>query len=491
MTLPQHVTHLVVGAGFAGVCTAIKLDEDGETDFVVIEQGSDVGGTWRDNTYPGACCDVPSQLYAFSFASNPEWSSSYSPQQEILAYLRRVARDAGVLERFHFGTPMIEAAWDDRAQVWRVRTPSGELTATTLINCTGGLSAPKLPDIDGIDEFAGEIFHSARWDHDADLVGKRVAVIGTGASAIQIVPEVQRVAGHLDVYQRTAPWVVPRNDRIYSRLERLALRHLSGLRRLYRTGIYWSHEGYVPAFTWRPRLAAPAEKAALTNLHKGIKDPELRARVTPHFRLGCKRVLRSNTYYPAPAADNTDLVTTPISRITPSAIATTDGVAHPVDVIVFATGFHTTDLPIAAHVIGREGRSLAEVWSENGMAAYKGTTVHGFPNLFLLVGPNTGQGHTSMIFIIESQVSYIRDAIRTMRRCGLAEVEPRADAQRRWNADVQKRMRRTVWSTGGCSSWYLDDRGRNTTLWPKATFTFRRLLAAFDPDAYDLRPAQG
>jgi cation diffusion facilitator CzcD-associated flavoprotein CzcO len=316
-------------------------------------------------------------------------------------------------------------------------------------------------------------------------------VIGTGASAIQIVPEVQRVAGHLDVYQRTAPWVVPRNDRIYSRLERLALRHLSGLRRLYRTGIYWSHEGYVPAFTWRPRLAAPAEKAALTNLHKGIKDPELRARVTPHFRLGCKRVLRSNTYYPALAADNTDLVTTPISRITPSAIATTDGVAHPVDVIVFATGFHTTDLPIAAHVIGREGRSLAEVWSENGMAAYKGTTVHGFPNLFLLVGPNTGQGHTSMIFIIESQVSYIRDAIRTMRTCGLAEVEPRADAQRRWNADVQKRMRRTVWSTGGCSSWYLDDRGRNTTLWPKATFTFRRLLAAFDPDAYDVRPAQG
>jgi cation diffusion facilitator CzcD-associated flavoprotein CzcO len=488
MTLPEHVAHLVVGAGFAGVCTAIKLDEDGETEFLVLEQASDVGGTWRDNTYPGACCDVPSQLYALSFASNPEWSSSYSPQEEIHAYLQKVARDAGILDRFRFGTPMTGASWDDEAQVWRVRTPAGELTATTLTSCAGGLSAPKLPDIEGIDAFSGEIFHSARWDHDADLTGKRVAVIGTGASAIQIVPEMQRVAGHLNVYPRTAPWVVPRNDRSYSRLERLALRRLPALRRLYRTGIYWSHEGYVPAFTWQPRLVAPVERAALANLRKGIDDPKLRARVTPRFRLGCKRVLRSNTYYPALAADNTDLVTEPIARITPTAIVTTDGVEHPVDVIVLATGFHTTDLPIAAHITGRRGRSLAEVWGESGMAAYKGTTVHGFPNLFLVVGPNTGQGHTSMIFVIESQVAYIRDAIRTMRSHALAEVEPRAEAQRRWNADVQKRMRRTVWSTGGCSSWYLDDQGRNTVLWPKSTFTFRRLLAAFDPEAYDVHP---
>jgi cation diffusion facilitator CzcD-associated flavoprotein CzcO len=489
MTLPRHVTHLVVGAGFAGVCTAIKLTEDGETDVAVIEQGSDVGGTWRDNTYPGACCDVPSQLYSFSFASNPEWSSSYSPQPEIQAYIQKVARDSGILDRFHFDTPMTDACWDDAAQVWRVRTPSGELTATTLTTCTGGLSAPKVPVIEGIDDFAGEIFHSARWDHDAELEGKRVAVIGTGASAIQIVPELQKVVGHLDVYQRTAPWVIPRNDRTYPRLERLALRRLPALRRLYRTGIYWAHEGYVPAFTWQPRLVAPAEKAALANLRKGIKDPDLRARVTPRFRLGCKRVLRSNTYYPALAADNVDLVTEPIARVTPAGIVTADGVEHPVDVVVVATGFHTTDLPIAEHIVGREGRSLAQVWGEGGMAAYKGTTVHGFPNLFLMVGPNTGQGHTSMVFIIESQVAYLRDAIRVMRAHGLAEVEPRADTQRRWNAGLQKRMRRTVWNTGGCSSWYLDEHGRNTTLWPKATFTFRRLLAAFDPEAYDVRPA--
>jgi cation diffusion facilitator CzcD-associated flavoprotein CzcO len=487
MTLPQHVTHLVVGAGFAGICTAIKLDEDGETDYAVIESGPDVGGTWRDNTYPGACCDVPSQLYSFSFAPHREWSSSYSPQPEIQAYIQQVARDAGILDRFHFDTALLDAAWDDDARVWRVTTSAGDLTATTLISGTGGLSAPKLPEIEGIGDFAGALFHSARWDHDADLAGKRVAVIGTGASAIQIVPELQKVAAHLDVYQRTAPWVIPRNDRTYSALERRALRHLPALRRLYRTGIYWAHEGYVPAFTWQPRLVKPAEKGALANLHKGIKDPALRAKVTPHFRLGCKRVLRSNTYYPALAADNTEVVTDPIARITPTGIVTADGVEHPVDAIVVATGFHTTDAPIAAHLVGREGRSLAEVYAEHGMSAYKGTTVHGFPNLFLLTGPNTGQGHTSMVFIIESQVAYLRDALRTMRSRGLTAVEPRADAQQRWNADLQKRMSRTVWNTGGCSSWYLDDRGRNTTLWPKSTFTFRRLLASFDPEAYDVR----
>jgi cation diffusion facilitator CzcD-associated flavoprotein CzcO len=489
MTLPRNVTHLVIGAGFAGICTAIKLTEDGETDFAVLERGPDVGGTWRDNTYPGACCDVPSQLYSLSFAPNPEWSSSYSPQQEIQTYLQQVARDAGVLDRFHFDTAMLDATWDDEAQVWRVRTSDGDLTATTLINCSGGLSEPKLPEIEGIESFGGEVFHSARWDHDADLAGKRVAVIGTGASAIQIVPELQKVAGHLDVYQRTAPWVIPRNDRTYPRLERVALRRLPALRRLYRAGIYWSHEGYVPAFTWQPRLVAPAEKAALANLRKGIKDPGLRAKVTPNFRLGCKRVLRSNTYYPALAADNVDLVTDPIARITPTGIVTADGVEHPVDAVVVATGFYTTDLPISAHIAGRDGRTLAQVWDKDGPAAYKGTTVHGFPNLFLVVGPNTGQGHTSMVFIIEAQVAYIRDAVRSMRAHGLAALEPRADVQQRWNTALQKRMRRTVWNTGGCSSWYLDRHGKNTVLWPKSTVTFRRLLSAFDPEAYDVRAA--
>jgi len=490
MRLPQRVEHLIVGSGFSGLCAAIKLTEDGETDFVVIEKGDDVGGTWRDNTYPGACCDVPSQLYSFSFARNPEWSSSYSPQPEIQAYLQSIADEYAVRDRAVFGTELERATWDDEAQVWRCRTSSGEVVARTLITGTGGLSEPRLPAIEGIETFTGRLFHSASWDHTVDLAGQRVAVIGTGASAIQIVPEVQQVAAHLDVYQRTAPWVIPRNDRRYSRLERLALRRVPALARLYRTGIYWSHEGYVPAFTWQPRLGAPAQKAATINIHKGIKDPELRAKVTPTFLLGCKRVLRSNTYYPALAAENVDLVTHPIARITPTSIVTGDGAEHPVDVIVVATGFWTTDLPIAERVVGREGRTLAEEWSAGGMSAYKGTTVHGFPNLFMMTGPNTGQGHTSVVFTIESQVAYLRDALRTMRERGYAAVEPRARAQRRWNSDVQRRMGHTVWNTGGCSSWYLDTHGRNTVLWPKSTFTFRRKLARFDLAAYDVRVAQ-
>jgi cyclohexanone monooxygenase len=490
MTLPGHVDHLIVGSGFAGICAAIKLAEDGETDYVVIEKAGDVGGTWRDNTYPGACCDIPSQLYSFSFARNPEWTSSYSPQPEIQDYLRRIVDGYGVRDRTVLHTELEHAAWDGEAHVWRCRTTAGDIVASTLIAGTGGLSEPRLPDIEGLGDFGGAVFHSARWDHSVDLTGKRVAVIGTGASAIQIVPELQRIASHLDVYQRTAPWVIPRNDRRYSRLERLALRRAPALARLYRTGIYWAHEGYVPAFTWQPRLGAPAEHAALVNLRRAITDPELREKVTPHFRLGCKRVLRSNTYYPALASANVDLVTEPIVRVTGDAVVTGDGVEHPVDAIVVATGFYTTELPIAERIVGREGRTLAAEWAAGGMSAYKGTTVHGFPNFFTIVGPNTGQGHTSMVFIIESQVAYIRDAVRTMRRHGYAAVEPRAAVQRRWNAGLQRRMRHTVWNRGGCSSWYLDSHGRNTTLWPKSTVTFRRRLASFDADAYDIEVAR-
>ena len=305
MTTNGHVRHLVIGAGFAGLGTAIKLDEDGETDFLVIEKGHDVGGTWRDNTYPGAACDVPSQLYSFSFAPNPDWSSSFSPQPEIHAYLRKVAARSGVLDRFRFGTRVEHAAWDEEQQHWRVRlSEGGEVTATTLISGAGGLSEPRLPDIDGIDSFQGEVFHSARWNHDVDLRGKRVAVIGTGASSIQIVPEVAKVAASLDVYQRTAPYVIPRGDRPYTRLERLAFRHLPLVQKAYRTGIYWGRELLVPGFTVNPKLAAPAKRLALANIQRGISDPALREAVTPDFEIGCKRILISNDYYPALDADH-------------------------------------------------------------------------------------------------------------------------------------------------------------------------------------------
>ena len=484
----REVKHLIIGAGFAGLCAAIKLNEDGEHDFVVIERGTDVGGTWRDNTYPGAACDVPSQLYSFSFAPNPDWSMSFSPQPEIQAYIKKVADKSGTLDRFVFDTTVDAARWDDTRQRWIVDTSAGQYVAQTVISGAGGLSEPKLPDIEGIETFQGEVFHSASWDHDVDLAGKRVAVIGTGASSIQIVPEVQKTlqttGGHLDVYQRTAPYVMPRNDRKYGRLERLALKRLPGLQSLYRSAIYWGRECYVPGFTLQPKLATPAKKLALRNIAKGISDPELRAKVTPTFEIGCKRILISNTYYPALDADNVDLVTDGIAKVTGDAIVTTDGVERPIDVLIVATGFFTTELPITDHLVGRSGKTLAQTWRETGMAGYKGTTVADFPNLFFIVGPNTGLGHSSMVYMIESQVTYIREAIRTMRRNEFAVVEVTPEAQREYNADVQRRMKRTVWTTGGCASWYLDDHGNNTTLWPRTTFAFRGLTAQFDTAAY-------
>ncbi|MGZ8738539.1 MAG: flavin-containing monooxygenase, partial [Nocardioides sp.] len=451
--------------------------------------GSDVGGTWRDNTYPGAACDVPSQLYSFSFAPNPDWTRSFSPQPEIQSYLQRVAREAGVLDRFVFDTSVDDARWDEDAQRWVVATTAGDVVARHLISGAGALVEPKLPDIEGIDGFEGEVFHSARWNHDVELAGKRVAVIGTGASSIQIVPEIARVVDHLDVYQRTAPYVLPRSDRPYTRVERLLFKHVPLVQKAYREAIYWAREAYVPGFTLAPKLTAPARRLALANLARGVEDPDLRARLTPDFQIGCKRILISSSYYPAIASGHVELVTDQIARVTEDSIVTADGSERPIDVLVIATGFHTTDQPIAHHIVGREGRSLAETWADGGMAAYKGTTVHGFPNYFSIVGPNTGLGHSSMVLMIESQVAYVRDALRTMARNRYATVEPRVDAQQAWNADLQKRLGRTVWNSGGCASWYLDERGRNTVLWPRTTFAFRGLLSEFDAAAYDVSAA--
>jgi cation diffusion facilitator CzcD-associated flavoprotein CzcO len=484
--LPKHVRVLVVGAGFGGLAMAIKLNEAGEQDYLVVERAEDVGGTWRDNTYPGAACDVPSQLYSYSFAPNPKWSRSFSPQPEIQGYIREVAKRSGTLDRFVFCTSMDSAAWDEDAHLWRISTSAGSLTADVLVSAAGALSDPKNPDIDGFDSFEGEVFHSARWNHDYDLTGKRVAIIGTGASSIQIVPEIAAKVGRLDVYQRTAPWVIPRNDRPYTRVEKLAFKHLPGIQALYRTAIYWGRETYVPAFTRQPKIALPAKKLALMNIRRGISDPELRAKVTPEYQIGCKRILISNEWYPALARDNVDLVTDGIAKVTPNGIVTKDGTEREVDVIIVATGFHTTDLPIAEQIRGRRGTRLADHFAEHGMQAYKGTTINGFPNLFFVVGPNTGLGHSSMVFMIESQVAYIVDAICHLKTNGVVSVEPKQAAQTAFTDDLQRRMKRTVWSVGGCASWYLDDHGRNVTLWPRATFTFRKLLSEFDAEAYEL-----
>ena len=491
-TLPRHVHILVVGAGFAGLGAAIKFSEAGITDYLVLDKGDDVGGTWRDNTYPGAACDVPSQLYSFSFALNPDWSETYSPQPEIQAYIQKVARESGVLDHFRFRTACEDARWDEADQTWHVTTSAGALTADVVVAAAGALSAPKLPDIDGIDSFQGEVFHSAEWNHDYDLAGKRVAVIGTGASAIQIVPEIAKDVAHLDVYQRTAPWILPRLQRPYTRVEKFAFRHIPGVQRATRTGIYWLLETVIgPPLHHNTRYGAHLDRTARAHIARNVKDRELLAKVTPDYTIGCKRILFSNAWYPALSRANVDLVTDPINKITPRGIVTADGAEREVDALVIATGFHTTDLPIAEHVRGRGGVTMAEYFDEHGMQAYKGSTLAGFPNLFFIVGPNTGLGHTSMVFMIESQVAYLVDALRTMDREQIVALEPSEDAQREWTDGIQREMKSTVWSTGGCSSWYLDKHGNNTTLWPRTTFSFRSQLRRFDLEKYVVTARSG
>jgi cation diffusion facilitator CzcD-associated flavoprotein CzcO len=481
----RDVEVLVVGGGFAGLGAAIKLRRAGRHDFAVIDRGREVGGTWRDNVYPGAACDVPSHLYSFSFALNPNWSRSFSDGWEIQEYLRDVATRYRVLDAFVFDCELLAAAWDATARRWVVETTQGAFSAKVLVSAAGSLSEPALPDIAGIDDFAGDVFHSARWDTNVDLTGKRVALIGTGASAVQVGPEIAPIASHLDVYQRTAPWIMPRRDRTYPAWESFAYRHVPGLQRLARTLIYWGRETFVFGFAIDPRLVAPARKMALTNIARGLRDPDLRAAVTPDFGIGCKRILLSNDWYPMLQRDNVSLVTDVIAEVRPDAVVTADGTVRPVDAIVVATGFHVTQSPGHHKIKRADGRTLGEVWQAEGMAAYKGSTVAGFPNLFLLTGPNTGLGHSSMVLTIESQLNYLLDALATMDEHRLATVEVRRDEQRRYNDALQRRMSRTIWTTGGCSSWYLDSRGVNTTLWPGFTFTFRQLTRRFDLAAYN------
>ncbi|MXQ75882.1 NAD(P)-binding domain-containing protein [Rhodococcus rhodochrous] len=479
----RQVDTLIIGSGFAGLGAAIRLSQAGK-DFLVLERASEVGGTWRDNTYPGAACDVPSNLYSYSFALNPGWTRSFSPQPEIQAYIRSVADRYDVRRRTVFGCDVQTARWNTTTHRWDVATTRGKYSAKVVISAVGALCEPSLPDIEGISGFEGEIFHSARWNHDADLAGKRVAVIGTGASAIQIVPAIAGTVGRLDVYQRTAPWILPRFDREYTAPERFAFRHIPGFQRLSRALQYTARETQVVGLAKAQAFMKPLELAARIQIRRQIRDKELRRKVTPNYGIGCKRMLISNNYYPALDRPNVDLVTDGIARVTPRGIVAKDGTEREVDAIVVATGFHVTDSPTFAGIFGKDGRSLAEVFDETGMRGYKGSSVAGFPNLFFLVGPNTGLGHTSMVYMIESQLEYVVDAIRTLDRNRIGTVEVREDVQDEYNRDLQRALRSSVWNNGGCASWYLDKHGNNTTLWPGFTFEFRRITRRFDLEAY-------
>ena len=480
-----HVRIAVLGAGFSGLGMSIRLKRAGIDDFVVLERAEQVGGTWHYNTYPGCQCDVPSHLYSFSFALNPDWSRTYSTQPEIWKYLRDCADRYGVPPHIRFGHEVLSAAWDEEGKVWQLETSRGRFTAEFLVAAPGGLSEPRIPSIPGLDSFEGAAFHSADWDHGHDLRGKRVAVVGTGASAIQIVPKIQPQVERLHVFQRTPAWVLRHTDRPVTRLEQRLFRAFPALQRLVRAGIYWSREALVLGMAQNPRRLRPLQRLARMHLRRQVPDRELREKLTPSFTIGCKRILLSNDYYPALTRPNVEVVTEGIREVRGSSVVSEDGAEREVDTIVFGTGFHVSDFPFAERVVGREEQVLGDVWA-GSPEAYLGTTVSGFPNMFLLTGPNTGLGHNSIVYMIESQIDYVMDCLREVEQRGIDTVEVREDAQAAFNAEVQARMPGTVWNSGGCASWYLDANGRNSTIWPDFTWRFRQQTRRFDAEKYVL-----
>ncbi len=474
----------IVGSGFAGLGMAVNLKRAGIEDFVVLERADDLGGTWRDNTYPGCQCDVPSTLYSFSFAPNHKWTHTYPLQQEIWDYLRDVARENRIESHIRYGHEVTAANWDEDERRWVIETTAGTVRAQLVVVGVGALSEPAAPAVSGLESFQGTVFHSADWNHEHDLTGQRVATIGTGASAIQFIPRIQPLLSELHVYQRTAPWIMPHPDRPTTKLERALWRALPRSQHLWRGAVYAARESMVLGLTMEPRLMQALELIARRHLRSQVKDPELRQALTPHYRLGCKRILVSNDYYPALSQPNVHLVADGIQEVRPHSIIAHDGTEREVDTIILGTGFRATDPPVASHVRGREDTLLADVWATEGMSAYLGTAISGFPNAFMLVGPNTGLGHTSMVYMIESQVAYVMDALRAMETLDAETLEVRPEIQRAYNDELQRELAGTVWSVGGCRSWYLDAHGRNTTLWPSFTFRFRERTRKFDPADY-------
>jgi len=473
----------IVGAGFAGLCAAIRLRQAGFEEVEIFERAADIGGTWRDNTYPGCACDIPSNLYSFSFEPNPEWTRMYPPQGEIHAYLRRVVEKYGLAPCLRFGRELAEARYDEAAAAWDLRFRDGGVERfDVFIGATGPLSKPALPKLAGMDSFRGTTFHSARWRHDVDLRGKRVAVIGTGASAIQLVPKIAPQVAQLHVFQRTPPWVLPHRDRPFGPRERRLYRALPFAQRLLRWAIYLRQELLIFGFTGGERVQKRFRRFASWLLERQVADAELRRRLTPDYAPGCKRLLITNDWYPALQRSNVELITEAVARLEGGRVVAASGAAREVDVAIFATGFAATEFVAPMKIYGRGGAELGAAWKD-GAATHLGISVAGFPNAYLVVGPNTGLGHNSLVFMIEAQVNYIVAALRRMRKAGRRTLEVRAEAQARSYAEVQRRMQRTVWASG-CRSWYLSAGGRNDTLWPGSTLDYWRRTLRFDAENY-------
>ncbi|MEZ0367417.1 flavin-containing monooxygenase [Mycobacterium sp. pUA109] len=467
-----HTRALIIGTGFSGLGMAIALQKQG-IEFVVLEKAGSIGGTWRDNSYPGAACDVPAHLYSFSFEPKSDWTHLFSYQREILTYLEAVTSKYDLHRHIVFGAKVVCAQWNEANCRWHVHTDEGgEYIAQFLISGAGALHIPSIPTIDGLETFDGPVFHSAQWRHDVDLTHKRVAVIGTGASAVQLVPEIVGRVSKLQLYQRTPAWVLPRSNVEMPRLVREALKRIPGARAALRAGIYWSAEGGAYAMNRRPSLLKAVEVLGRRHIKRTIADPELRRKLTPDYRPGCKRLLGSNGYYQAIDSTKTELITDGISSVTANGIVAADGTHRPVDVIVLATGFHVTDSYRHIDITGPRKENLGQRWTRAGVTAHRGTTVTDMPNLFLLLGPNTGLGHTSVVFMIESQIHYAIEAIKTVDSEGADAIAPLKSAQDRFNEALQQGLARSVWNSGGCWSWYLDEHGHNRTLWSGFTWQY-------------------
>ncbi len=459
-----------------------RLKKAGIHDFVILEKDATLGGTWQVNDYPGAACDVPSHLYSLSFAQNAQWSRKFPSQHELRAYTHSIAKDFDLVSHVRLSCALESASYDEAGGFWYVHTSQGTLTTKVLVTCIGPLGRPSVPDIPGLENFEGKKFHSSRWDHSYDITGKRVAVVGTGASAIQIVPEIAPKVAQLDLFQRTAPWVLPRPDRKITRFEKWLLEHVKPLQWLYRLKTYVTYEARVLLFVFAPTLAVLPKMGAMSFLRKQIPDETLRAKVTPNYALGCKRVLIMNDYYPALTRDNVQVITDGIREIRKNSIVTNAGVERQVDAIVFGTGFDVQHYMGHIAVRGIGGISLQEA----GMEAYKGCAVAGFPNYFMITGPNTTLGHNSMIYMIESGANYVIDAITQLRKNGWHSVDVKPEVQTSYNAKLQRKLKGTIWASG-CKSWYLDADGKNTTLWPGFTFSYRWITRRFDAANYRIQ----
>jgi cation diffusion facilitator CzcD-associated flavoprotein CzcO len=478
----------IVGAGFGGLGTAVKLREAGIDSFVVLDKASDVGGTWRDNTYPGAACDVPSNLYSYSFRPR-SWMRKYSPQPEILDYLHQVVAVAGLARHLRLGAEVSAAQFDDRAGIWTLTLTDAAaepVRARAVVFATGQLNRPALPAVTGVDSFCGPAWHSARWRADVDLRGQRVGVIGTGASAIQLVPRVAEQASSVTVFCRSAPYVLPKGDRPYSPGQRRRFAGLPMLQAADRARIFARGELVTNALTTAPWMRSLLERSWRRYLESQISDPALRAACTPDYVIGCKRILLADDWYSTLEQEHVHLVTDRIEAITPAGVRTADGVEHEVDVLIYATGFQATDFLQPISIIGRGGAELHTRW-QDGARAYLGVTVPDFPNMFLLYGPNTNLGSNSIILMLEAQIGYVVDALRTLTQQRLAWLDVRADVEDAFHEWIVARSKRTAWETG-CHSWYTTAAGVNTNNWPASVSAYRQRLRRVNVLDYEVLP---